>query len=151
MYNIKQPISLTLAKAEELTNTTSCPSTKGSTEAQLFLSGVTGEQTGRSTQAQTESWLNMERVREMGIHHGVEEILACRQRVKAKWDTIIIVSGCRDSSSLSFLYSIWLNLLMSSDCFANTGRKEGISPFCQDLQQPYSSPLKGERHYNDLE
>lgn len=49
---MKQPISLTLGKAE-LANTTSCPSTKGSTEAQLFLSGITGGQTGRSTQVQS--------------------------------------------------------------------------------------------------
>lgn len=54
MYNIKQETALlTLAKAE-LANTTSCPSTKGSTEAQLFLNGITSGQTGRSTQAQSE-------------------------------------------------------------------------------------------------
>lgn len=55
VYNIKHETAFFtyLAKAEELANTTSCASTKGSTEAQLFLSGITGEQTGRSTQAQS--------------------------------------------------------------------------------------------------
>lgn len=80
---MKQPISLTLGKAE-LANTTSCPSTKGSTEAQLFLSSITGGQTGRSTQVQSECWFKVMCDREMGIYYGVVEIMTCRKRVKAK-------------------------------------------------------------------
>lgn len=110
MYNIKQPIPLTLAKAEELANTTSCPSRKGSTEAQLFLSGICNGETGRSTQAQRECWFKVVHVRETGIYYGLVEIMARRKRVKAKWDTIIIARGGRESSSLSFAHFILPNL-----------------------------------------
>lgn len=86
VYNIKHETAFFtyLAKAEELANTTSCASTKGSTEAQLFLSGITGEQTGRSTQAQSERWFKVVGVRETGIYGRVLEIRACRKRIKAK-------------------------------------------------------------------
>lgn len=61
VYNIKhEPAYFTyISKADEFANTTSCPSTKGSTEAKLFLSGITSGQTGRSKQAQSECWFKV--------------------------------------------------------------------------------------------
>lgn len=123
---MKQPISLTLVKAEELANTTSCPSTKGSTEAQLFLNSITSGQTGRSTQAQSECWFKLERVREVGTYHGVVEIMACRKRVKSKWEMIIIASGCWDRMKKAERWAILVNLSIRHLIFFPTQKGRDI-------------------------